>query len=65
MSSVRMDIEQLFQSLNMRYEYAVEPLCNGHLGTKKWPLKRGGRCRDVLTRVNDVIETLERTLNQH
>ena len=34
-------------------KHTVEPLYNGHLGDRrKWPLWRGGRCREVETRVN-------------
>jgi len=32
----------------LRYSKTVEPLYNGHLGDRrKWPLWRGGRCREV------------------
>ena len=34
-------------------KHTIEPLYNGHLGDRrKWPLWRGGRCREVKTRVN-------------
>ena len=40
-------------------KHTVEPLYNGHLGDRrKWPLWRGGRCREVKTRVNVWLSTL-------
>ena len=39
--------------LNQCQNTTVEPLVNGHLGDRrKWPLLRGGHCREVETSVN-------------